>query len=64
MHDGGKRPIRTKQLDYALTSTAGLALVGHFLKTLAPALADVDAALPVRTGRAIGDFLRSYLGLL
>ena len=58
------RPIQVKQLDYDLTPTAGLALVGHFLKTLAPALADVDAALPVRTGVASSDIVRSYLGLL
>jgi len=58
------RPIQVKQLDYDLTPTAGLALVGHFLKTLAPALADVDAALPVRTGVATSDIVRSYLGLL
>jgi hypothetical protein len=58
------RLIQVKQLDYDLTPTAGLALVGHFLKTLAPALADVDAALPVRTGVATSDIVRSYLGLL
>jgi Transposase DDE domain group 1 len=58
------RPIQVKQLDYDLTPTAGLALVGHFLKTLAPALADVDAALPVRSGVATSDIVRSYLGLL
>lgn len=46
------RPIHVKQLDYDLIPTAGLALVGHFLKTLAPALAVVDAALLVRTGVA------------
>lgn len=58
------RPIQVKQLDYDLTPTAGLALVGHHLKTLAPVLADVDAALPVRTGVASSDIVRSYLGLL
>ena len=58
------RPIQVKQLDYDLTPTAGLALVGHFLKTLVPALADLDAALPVRTGVATSDIVRSYLGLL
>jgi len=58
------RTIQVRQLDYDLTPTAGLALVGHFLKTLAPALADVDAALPVRTGVATSDIVRSYLGLL
>jgi hypothetical protein len=58
------RPIQVKQLDYDLTPTAGLALVGQFLSTLAPVLADVDAALPVRTGVATSDIVRSYLGLL
>jgi hypothetical protein len=29
----GMRPIQAKQLDYDLTPTAGLALVGHHLKT-------------------------------
>ena len=58
------RTIEVKQLDYDLTPTAGLALVGHFLKTLAPVLADVDAAMPVRTGVASSDIVRSYLGLL
>ncbi len=67
MHDSDNaamRPIQVKQLDYDLTPTAGLALVGHHLKTLAPVLADVDAALPVRTGVASSDIVRSYLGLL
>jgi hypothetical protein len=58
------RTIEVKQLDDDLTPTAGLALVGHFLKTLAPVLADVDAALPVRTGVASSDIVRSDLGLL
>ncbi len=58
------RPIQVKQLDYDLTPTAGLALVGHLLKTLASTLADVDAALPVRTGVPTSDIVRSYLGLL
>lgn len=58
------RPIQVKQLDYDLTPTAGLALIGHFLKTLAPVLSDVDAALPVRSGVASSDIVRSYLGLL
>jgi hypothetical protein len=57
-------PIQVKRLDYDLTPTAGLALVGHFLKTLAPVLADVDAALPVRTGVATSDIVRSDPGSL
>jgi hypothetical protein len=56
--------IQVKQLDYDLTPTAGLALVGHHLKALAGVFAEVDAALPVRTGVASSDIVRSYLGLL
>ena len=58
------RKIQVMQLDYDLTPTGCLAVVGHFLKTLAPVLADVHAALPVRTGVATSDIVRSYLGLL
>jgi len=47
-----------------LTPTVGQALVGHFLKTLAPALANVDAALPARTGVATSGIVRSHLCLL
>ncbi len=58
------RPLIVKQLDYDLTPVAGLALVGHHLERLAPALARLDAAFPVRTGVTASDILRSYLGLL
>ena len=58
------RPIQVRQLDHEQTPTAGLALVGHFRKTLSPAPADVDAALPIRTGVATSDIVRSDLGLL
>jgi len=58
------RPIKVKQLNDELTPTAGLALVGHLLKSRAPTLADVEAALPVRAGVASSDIVRSYLGLL
>jgi hypothetical protein len=58
------RTFQVKPFEYDLTPTAGLALVGHQLKTLAPVLADVDAALPVRTGVATSDIVRSYVGLL
>ena len=58
------RALEVKQLKYDLTPVAGLALVGHHLKVLAPTLAAVDAALPVRTGVASGDIVRSYVGLL
>jgi hypothetical protein len=58
------RTLEVKQLNYDLTPVAGLALVGHQLKALAPTFAAVDAALPVRTGVASSDIVRSYLGLL
>jgi hypothetical protein len=58
------RPIQIKQLDYDLTPTAGLALVGHPLKTLKPEFKRLDAALPVRTGVASSGIVRSYVGLL
>ncbi len=40
------------QLDYDLTSVAGLALVGYYLKALQPVLGRLDAALPVKSGVA------------
>jgi hypothetical protein len=58
------RSLIVKQLDYDLTPVAGLALVGHHLKQLAAVFADIDRALPVRTGVAASDMLRSYVGLL
>lgn len=58
------RTIEVRQLKYDLTPVAGLALVGDHLKTLAPVLARLDAALPVRTGVSSSDIVRSYLGLL
>jgi hypothetical protein len=58
------RPLIVKQLDYDLTPVAGLALVGHHLRRLAPALAQVDRALPVRSGVKTSDICRAYLGLL
>ncbi len=57
------RSIEVQQLKYDLTPVAGLALVVNHLKTLAPMLARVDAALPVRCGASNSDILRSYLGL-
>ena len=60
----GMRTIEVRQLKYDLTPVAGLALVGDHLKTLAPLLARVDAALPVRTGVSTSDVVRSYVGLL
>ena len=58
------RQLIVKQLDYDLTPVAGLALVGHYLKTLQPVLGRVDGALPVKGGVANSDIIRSYLGLL
>ncbi len=58
------RQLIVKQLDYDLTPVAGLALVGHYLKALQPVLARLDAALPVKSGVANSDIVRSYVGLL
>ena len=58
------RPLIVKQLNYDLTPVAGLALVGHHLKRLAPVFKQVDKTLPVRTGVKTSDIVRSYLGLL
>jgi hypothetical protein len=43
---------------------AGLALVGHYLKSLGPVFARLDAALPIKGGVANSDIVRSYMGLL
>ena len=52
-----------KKLPYDLSSHAGLALVGQYLKRInVPAL--IDPAYPVRSGVANSDLLKSYLGLL
>jgi hypothetical protein len=58
------RPLIVKQLNYDLTPVAGLALVGHHLKRLAPVFKRIDKALPVRSGVKNSDIVRSYLGLL
>jgi hypothetical protein len=58
------RPLIVKQLNYDLTPVAGLALVGHQLKPLAPVFKQIDKAMPVRTGVKTSDIARSYLGLL
>ena len=58
------RRIEVKQRDDELTPVGGLALVGHYLKALAPQWAQLDAALPIRAGVSNSDVLRSYLGLL
>src|SRR5881409_4056734 len=58
------RKLIVTQLDYDLTPVAGLALVGHHLKRLAPVFKQIDRALPVRTGVHTSDICRAYLGLL
>ena len=52
-----------KKLPYDLSSNAGLALVGQYLKRI-NLNALVDPAFPVRSGVTNSDILRSYLGLL
>jgi len=58
------RKLIVKQLDYDLTPVAGLALVGHYLKTIRPVLGGLDAALPIKGGVSHSDIVRSYVGLL
>jgi Transposase DDE domain group 1 len=58
------RQLIVKQLEYDLTPLAGLALVGHYLKALQPVLGRLDATLPVKSGVANSDIVRSYVGLL
>lgn len=57
-------PFTVKQLPYDLTPVAGLSLVGHHLQRLGAVFKRIDGALPVRTGVASSDIVRSYLGLL
>jgi hypothetical protein len=52
-----------KKLPYDLSSSAGLALIGQYLKRI-NLNALVDPAFPVRSGIANSDIVRSYLGLL
>ena len=58
------RALIVRQLDYDLTPVARLALVGHMLEAMRPALAHIDTALPLKGGVANSDIVRSYLGLL
>ena len=58
------RQLIVKQIDYDLTPVVGLALVGRYLKTLQPVFGRLDAALPVKSGAANSDIVRSYVGLL
>ena len=55
----GMRKLIVKQLDYELTPVAGLALVGHYLKTIKPVLHKLDAALPIKGGVSYSDIVRS-----
>ena len=43
---------------------AGLSLVGHHLRRLAPVFKRIDLALSMRTGVTTSDILRAYIGLL
>lgn len=52
-----------KKLPYDLSSHAGLAFVGKYLKRI-KFNSLVDSAFPVRSGVANSDILKSYLGLL
>lgn len=58
------RQLIVKQLSYDLTPVAGLALVGNYLNAMQPVLGRLDAELPVKSGVANSDIVRSYLGLL
>jgi hypothetical protein len=58
------RQFIVKQLDYDLTPVAGLSLVGHYLRGLMPVFKRLDDAMPMRSGVATSDIVRSYLGLL
>jgi hypothetical protein len=52
-----------KKLPYDLSSHAGLAFVGKYLKRI-KLNSLVDSAFPVRSGVANSEILKSYLGLL
>jgi hypothetical protein len=52
-----------KKLPYDLSSQAGLALVGQYLKRINTNTV-VDPKFPVRSGVANSDIIKSYLGLL
>lgn len=52
-----------KKLPYDLSSHAGLAFVGKYLKSI-KVNSLIDSAFPVRSGVANSDILKSYLGLL
>jgi hypothetical protein len=52
-----------KKLPYDLSSHAGLAFIGKYLKAI-KINSLIDSAFPVRSGVANSDILKSYLGLL
>jgi len=52
-----------KKLPYDLSTHAGLAFVGKYLKSI-KINSLIDSAFPVRSGVANSDILKSYLGLL
>lgn len=52
-----------KKLSYDLSSHAGLAFVGKYLKRI-NINSPIDSAFPVRSGVANSDIVKSYLGLL
>jgi len=52
-----------KKLPYDLSSHAGLAFIGKYLKSI-NLNSLIDSAFPVRSGVANSDILKSYLGLL
>ena len=58
------RQLIVKQLDDDLSPVAALALVGRYLKGVQPVLGRLDDALPVKSGVAKGDIVRSHVGLL
>ncbi len=53
--------MSVRQLGYDLISVAGLALVRRMLRSMRPALARIDAALPLKGSVANSDIVRSYL---
>ena len=52
-----------KKLPYDLSSHAGLAFIGKYLKSI-KINSLIDSAFPVRSGVANSDILKSYLALL
>lgn len=56
--------LKVVPCSHALTGQAGLVAIGHCLNHFAQLPAAIDAALPVRTGIANSDVVRSMIGLL